>query len=651
MIELKNVSKSFGLKGIFNNLNYTFANTGLYILTGESGIGKTTLLNLLSFLDDDYTGSILYNNKILTPQEKRIYANQKIAIFNQELLLSEELNVWQNLSLFTKDETKIDQLLNEFDLSSLKYKSCSKLSQGEKKRIVFIRTLLKPAEIYLFDEPTSFLDEKNKQIVLTKLKELSSHSLVIMVSHEAENMNFYADKILQITNQNIIVKQDNAIISSSFITTNKEYKLPFSSRILLAQKHLIANKKKNTVTILVFFLSMIFLLFGISCLSINADKIHYEALNHEKSYDIYLTSNKEDYNIENINSQNIISKGYFFDYSSFEYEKNEYQKYPVYYENIINYNIRTLEYQNENIELLIGHLPTYENEIIISQLLADQFIKKGIKTVNNQFYYPKTYENILNMPNQIVFGNVPVKVIGIAKNPSKYYDDLYKNVTLENLTSKELHLFEVWTRYYLNANIVYTTADFANYVENTSQNQIAHQQYFHIQTNEHNLKQTLNKYEKDKNVTIRTIATDYLNEYQSLFKILKIVGFCILILIISFITLNMLYFYKNTISNHNEEICLLKENGIKTSTILSIYTLELSIITGISFCLSLIFYILASLLANNVISNILHIYFPVLTLPIYYTLLMILVMFLLVYFLKYMFNHEINTKKLKRIEE
>ena len=65
MIEFRNVSKSFKEKKILNQVHYTFNDTGFYVLLWESGVGKTTFLNILSTLDQDYKGQIFFNEKLL----------------------------------------------------------------------------------------------------------------------------------------------------------------------------------------------------------------------------------------------------------------------------------------------------------------------------------------------------------------------------------------------------------------------------------------------------------------------------------------------------------------------------------------------------------------------------------------------------------
>ena len=161
MIELKGVTKKYQDQVILNNVSMTFSNVGFYGIVGQSGIGKTTFLNLIGLLDEPSDGSILYDGKELKSlEEKEMYLNQNIAFFNQELLLLEDMSVMENLLLFGEDKDRIIEWIKYFHLENVCQEKVSKLSQEEKKRVAFIRTVFKPSKLYLFDEPTSFWIKK-----------------------------------------------------------------------------------------------------------------------------------------------------------------------------------------------------------------------------------------------------------------------------------------------------------------------------------------------------------------------------------------------------------------------------------------------------------------------------------------------------------
>lgn len=209
-IHIKNLKFSYNInsKNIINNLNLTIPKNSLTIIKGESGLGKTTLLNLISGLYAASDGTVLIGNLNLKSLNtdylrKLVFLGlQEPIIFStsiKENLLLGNPNANQDLMISLCEKLNLNNYIN-----SLPEKYNTKigingtnLSIGQKQRISIIRSLLIDSPIYLFDEITSALDFENETIVMNLLKELSRNKTIVLVSHK-ENCFSYADKILDL---------------------------------------------------------------------------------------------------------------------------------------------------------------------------------------------------------------------------------------------------------------------------------------------------------------------------------------------------------------------------------------------------------------------------------------------------------------------
>ena len=215
MIEFKNVSKKYGNQYVLKNINLSLPRYGLVIINGPSGCGKTTLLNSLSSLLD-FEGDILFDGKSyknMKTDEKDTLRNKKIGFVFQDYKLFEFETVNENILLsinlcsVDKEKKKIKRVSDLLSLVGLskKAKECvSNLSGGEKQRVAIARALANSPSLLLADEPTGNLDETNTIAVMELLKKISSSSLVIMVSHDEEITNKYADRIIKMKDGKIV---------------------------------------------------------------------------------------------------------------------------------------------------------------------------------------------------------------------------------------------------------------------------------------------------------------------------------------------------------------------------------------------------------------------------------------------------------------
>lgn len=210
MLELQNVRKVYKTKSkdvvALDDINLYFEETGMVFITGKSGSGKTTMLNVIGGLDSFDSGKLIVKGKGFETFNQRDfdnYRNSFVGFVFQEYNLLDEMTVEKNISLAMelqgqkKDLEAINELLCRVDLEGLNGRYPSELSGGQKQRVAIARALVKKPQIILTDEPTGALDTQSGLQVMDLLKELSAERLVIIVSHNLELAHDYADRVIQ----------------------------------------------------------------------------------------------------------------------------------------------------------------------------------------------------------------------------------------------------------------------------------------------------------------------------------------------------------------------------------------------------------------------------------------------------------------------
>ena len=143
-----------------------------YLISSDSGKGKSSLLSYIYGLRADYSGSISIdeeNQKNISIDSWSKLRTHKLSYLLQDLRLFNHLSVWDNLTLKNdltnhKTDSQIEEMLDEFGLLSKKSQLAGKLSLGQQQRVALIRCLLQPFEFLLLDEPFSNIDDTNIQI-------------------------------------------------------------------------------------------------------------------------------------------------------------------------------------------------------------------------------------------------------------------------------------------------------------------------------------------------------------------------------------------------------------------------------------------------------------------------------------------------------
>ena len=180
MIELKNVYKSFGDQVVFQDFSYSFQKDKNYLLIGESGIGKTTLLKIIVGIIEPDKGEIIRDF-------------HKASMVFQEDRLCEGFNAIENVAIVNeeKSQAEVISLLEELLDKDLLQKPVKDLSGGQKRRVVLARALLSNSGILLLDEPFTGMDQQTKEKAIACLKKHQNHRLTIITGFNQDGLEDY----------------------------------------------------------------------------------------------------------------------------------------------------------------------------------------------------------------------------------------------------------------------------------------------------------------------------------------------------------------------------------------------------------------------------------------------------------------------------
>ena len=171
MIEIKDLTLTFDQKIIFAHQDFTLPDTGVVLLNGESGIGKTTLLRVLAGLMKPQSGSV------------HGLENRKISFVFQEPRLLEHRSALFNVALVS-DERTAKKLLDRLHLGDVMDQKARSLSGGQQQRVSLARAFAFSNDIVLLDEPFTGLDMENKQRAIDLIR---TAKLAIVVSHDPKD--------------------------------------------------------------------------------------------------------------------------------------------------------------------------------------------------------------------------------------------------------------------------------------------------------------------------------------------------------------------------------------------------------------------------------------------------------------------------------
>ena len=416
MLKLKNITKEYksgdttvkALKGI----DIEFRNSEFVSILGQSGCGKTTLLNIIGGLDRYTSGDLIINGKStkeFKDNERAVLRNRKIGFVFQNYNLIPHQTVLSNVELaltlsgVSKEERRKRAIkaLEDVGLKEQIHKKPNQMSGGQMQRVAIARALVNDPDIILADEPTGALDTKTSVQIMEILKNISKDKLIIMVTHNPELAEKYSSRVIKVLDGKVIsdsnpYKEDEEKTEKKKAKTGKT-SMNFFTALSLSLNNLMTKKGR---TILTSFAGSIGIIGIALILSLSNGVQKYINRVQEDTLSSYPISIEE----------STVDMASMLEIMMDEGNDNlNHEEGKIYSKDIMNEMISTLssKIQTNNLEEFKSYLDTEENEIKknsnaiqyeynLNLNLYKKDTSNGIVKVN-----PSTVMNSIGMGNMV----------------------------------------------------------------------------------------------------------------------------------------------------------------------------------------------------------------------------------------------------------
>ncbi len=382
LISLKEVSKKFDNKKVLEKVTLDFDLGEFVVVLGKSGVGKSTLLNILDYSLKIDSGKLLFQDKILKKREIEGIKNKYIRKVYQNHNLIPYYTVYENLLLSkiisNNEIEEIDKFITYFGFEELKDKYPDQISGGEKQRIAIIRALLDNPLVILADEPTGSLDEKNSKKVLDLLKKNKQGKLIILVTHNNEIAEKYADRVIEL-------KENGEMLDSGVKTKGTNFELTIESKEESNFRNLfllnLKTFKRRISKMISLFVTLLLITTALSTFVGAKQGVH--------NYIKEMTENRIDKNVYQIyfeSNEGIIENEDIFINTSFEYEKSISLHYLI-----NNYLFKDFKINGSRIEEYYEISLIYDEELknnfYVNQIMIDKVSSFNAFVFENEFIY------------------------------------------------------------------------------------------------------------------------------------------------------------------------------------------------------------------------------------------------------------------------
>ena len=267
MLQIKNISKKYItgdlVQTALNDVSLNLRDNEFVAILGPSGSGKTTLLNIIGGLDRYDSGDLIINDvstKNYKDRDWDTYRNHTIGFVFQSYNLIPHQTVLSNVELaltisgISNRERKKRALdaLDQVGLLDQAHKKPNQMSGGQMQRVAIARALVNDPDIVLADEPTGALDTKTSVQVMNLLKEVAKDRLVVMVTHNPDLANEYANRIIRLQDGSIISDTNPLVIEDRPLKKRtdkvKRAKMSFFTALSLSFNNLLTKKGRTILT-------------------------------------------------------------------------------------------------------------------------------------------------------------------------------------------------------------------------------------------------------------------------------------------------------------------------------------------------------------------------------------------------------------------
>lgn len=426
MLKLENVSKIYYTNGIvatgISKVNLELNIGEFVVITGESGSGKSTLLNVISGIDSYEEGEMYINGKETshyTEKDFEEYRKKYIANIFQSFNLINSYTVYQNVELVLllngykrkQIKKKVLDIIDKVGLTKFKNTKVSKLSGGQKQRVAIARAIVKDTPIIVADEPTGNLDTKSAYEIIELLKNVAKDKLVVIVTHNIEQVEKYATRIIKMHDGRMIqnteiknINEDSKITQAN----GKNITIPNQYRLGI----------RNTFNIFSKFI-LLFIVFTFMSVAFLSEYSAFKLVEHSTEESSGYSANLRDISKERI----LINKQNREPFTEDDYNKiKQLSNIDYIVEDDIsldtefilrNDTLNTYGYikdiNNFKGNIDIGRMPENDDEIILKANKDDYTITQMLdETLNSEFSLQKSYREGDTIRT--------VKIVGIQYN-------------------------------------------------------------------------------------------------------------------------------------------------------------------------------------------------------------------------------------------
>ena len=411
MLQLKNIVKSY-TTGYFTQIaldevSLNFRKSEFVAILGPSGSGKTTCLNVIGGLDQYDKGDLIINGestKNFKDSDWDAYRNNSVGFIFQSYNLITHLSIVDNVELgmtlsgvsTAQKHKKAIEVLTKVGLEDHLHKKPNQLSGGQMQRVAIARALANDPDIILADEPTGALDTHTSVQILELIKEIADDKLVIMVTHNPNLANKYADRIVEFRDGQVIADSnpyEEQKVNSTY--SLKKTSMSFLTALKLSAKNIKTKKLRTALTAFASSIGIIGIALILS-LSNGFDKQIAEFETGTLSgFPIMITQTTAEMNIAHMKEQRNEILG-------ITENKNEYPDVNVIYphdpskDRRIHTNVFTDEYVKyvEDIETKLLTGISYTRMVNMNMLKSDGETATTINTPSINFSaYPKNLNN------------------------------------------------------------------------------------------------------------------------------------------------------------------------------------------------------------------------------------------------------------------
>ena len=322
MLKVNNIKKSYTTgdftQHALNGVSVNFRKNEFVAILGPSGSGKTTFLNIIGGLDRYDSGDLIINGKTtadFTESDWDAYRNNSIGFIFQSYNLITHLSIVDNVEMGmtlsgVEPEVKHKKALEALERVGLKdhiHKKPNQLSGGQMQRVAIARALANDPDIILADEPTGALDTETSKQIMDLIKEIAADKLVIMVTHNPDLANEYADRIISFTDGK--VTNDTNPFDGADSDNDYELKktsMSFKTALKLSGKNITTKKWRTALTAFASSIGII----GIALIlalsggfKIQVDKYQSNALSEFPIMILPMSANYSDEDIQEMKTQ------------------------------------------------------------------------------------------------------------------------------------------------------------------------------------------------------------------------------------------------------------------------------------------------------------------------------------------------------------